>query len=106
MSLLIAFLEGTPLKLHAYHIFRRHTTQLTRCVRRCHLITTDNIALAFTTKGNMILTYVNEGGAVAGPQVVEDASFTQVGQVGHVHALLVFGWVHVSKIINLKCFGL
>ena len=49
----------------------------------------------------MARTHVDKAGTVSALQVVENRSLVQVGHVGHIVDLLVFGRVHLLDVILL-----
>lgn len=46
-------------------------------------------------------TYIDEFGIVPLPQIVEDGGVVEEGEIGHVLAFLVLGWIHLSHQILL-----
>ena len=50
----------------------------------------------------MFKVYIDELGLVSGPEVVQDGGLVEVGQVGHVLALLKLGRVHLLYLIPFE----
>lgn len=48
------------------------------------------------------MTYIDQLCLVSGLEIVQDGRIVQKGQVGHVLALLVLGWIHLSDLVLLE----